>query len=449
MDYVQRVLWHEGMFITPNHFQQSDRHAESVLTRALRAVQPTLRGVTDLEIDRDSLGTGSFALRACAGVMPDGTVFGMPDADELPPSRPFEASFAADKERLAVYLCLPDRRYGSPSSDDPTRPSPTPVRYRRRGARVRDEVHGGAEREIPVGVATFSLRLEGEPLDGMVALKVAEIVRATAGGFAISEDYAPPALCWGAAPPVARLLKRMVDICCAKASDLAAQRRQRTQGMVEFSVSESANYLLLHTLNGSIPGLMHVAGNPRLHPEQVWRELARLCGTLHTFASEGHPRDVPAYRHDDLTATFSALDARLRGLLDTNITARYVPMALSRAANGVWSARVPESVLDGHRFYLSVQSSAAAEKVSQQTPAKAKIASAGKVPLLVAQALKGLGLTYLSVPPGEIPAQPGSSYFEVQRTGDEWNGIVESRSIGVFLPPDFTDLKMEFMAVKE
>jgi type VI secretion system protein ImpJ len=449
MDYVQRVLWHEGMFITPNHFQQADRHAEAVLVRALRSIQPTLHGLTDLEVDRDALGTGSFALRVCAGVMPDGTVFGMPDADELPPSRPFEAAFGTDKDRLSVFLSLPDRRYGSPSSDDATRPASTPVRFRRRGARVRDEVHGGAEREIPVGVAAFALRFDGEPLDGQVALKIAEIVRSSSGGFAVSEDFAPSALCWAAAMPVARLLKRMVDICCAKATDLSAQRRQRTQGMVEFSVSESANFLLLHTLNGAIPGLMHLAGNPRAHPEQVWRELARLCGALHTFAAEGHPRDVPAYRHDDLTATFSALDARLRGLLDTNITARYVPMALTRTANGVWSARVPENVLDGHRFYLSVHSSAPPEKVSQQTPAKAKVASAAKVPLLVAQAMKGLGLSYLSVPPGEIPAQPGCSYFEVQRTGDEWTGIVDSRSIGVFLPPDFTDLKMEFMAVKE
>ncbi len=449
MEYVQRVLWHEGMFITPNHFQQADRHAEAVLSRALYAIQPNLRGLTDLEVDRDALGTGSFALRNCAGIMPDGTVFGMPDADELPPSRPFEAAFTSDKDRLGVLLCLPDRRLGSVSSDDSTRQSSTPVRFRRRGVRVRDEMHGGAEREIPVGVASFSLRFDGEPLDGHVALRVAEIVRSPSGGFSVSDEFCPTALCWAAAAPVGRLLKRMVDICCAKSGELSGSRRQRTQGMVEFSVSESANYLLLHTLNAAIPGLMHLAGNPRAHPEQVWRELARLCGALHTFASEGHPRDLMPYRHDDLTATFAALDARLRGLLDTNITARYVPMPLARGNNGVWSGRMPESVLDGHRIYLSMQSSAAPEKVSQQTPAKAKVASAGKVPLLVAQAMKGLGLTYLSVPPGEIPAQPGCSYFEVQRTGDEWAGIVESRSIGVFLPPDFTDLKMEFMAVKE
>jgi len=381
--------------------------------------------------------------------MPDGTVFGMPDADELPPSRPFEGSFPADKDRIGVLLCLADRRHGSPSSDDASKPSSTPVRFKRRGARVRDEVNGGAEREIPVGVATYSLRFDGEPVDGHVALRIAEIVRSPSGGYAISDDFAPTAVCWAAAPPIGRLLKRMVDITCARSGELSASRRQRTQGMVEFSVSDSANYLLLHTLNGAIPGLMHLAGNPRAHPEQVWRELARLCGALQTFAAEGHPRDVPPYRHDDLTATFHALDVRLRGLLDTNITARYVPIGLTRGPNGVWSGRVPEIALDGHRIYLSVQSSAPAERISQQTPAKAKVASAGKVPLLVAQAMKGLGLTYLSVPPGEIPAQPGSSYFELQRVGDEWANIVESRSIGVFLPPDFTDLRMEFMAVKE
>jgi predicted component of type VI protein secretion system len=100
---------------------------------------------------------------------------------------------------------------------------------------VRDEVNGGAERELPGAAHAFALRFDGEPLDGHVALRVAEIVRAPAGGFAVAEDFAPTALCWSAAPPVARLLKRMVDICCARASELSAQRRQRTQGMVECS----------------------------------------------------------------------------------------------------------------------------------------------------------------------------------------------------------------------
>lgn len=449
MDYQQRVLWHEGMFITPNHFQQADRHAGALLLRTTRAIQPLLRGFTDLDPDREALSAQMFALRVAAGVMPDGTTFAMPEADALPPSRSFAERFTSDRDRLGVYLCLPDLRAGSPSSEDPARPSPTPVRFTRRSARVRDEVHGGSEREIAIGTAGYVLRFEGEPLDGHVSLKVAEIVRSAGGGFSLHEDFSPVCLGWAVAPPVARVLRRMVDICGARSAELASQRRQRTQGHVEFSVSETANYLLLHTLNGALPGLMHLAANPRIHPEVVWGELARLAGYLHTFAAEGHPREIPPYRHDDLAATFLALDARLRALIETNITARYVPLPLVRGSGNVWSVKLPEVVLDGHRIYLAVQSSAASEKISTQTPAKAKIASAGKVPSLVAQAMKGLALTYLSVPPGEIPAQPGSCYFELQRAGDEWATVVESRTLGIFLPPDFTDLKMEFMAVKE
>lgn len=449
MDYQQRVLWHEGMFITPNHFQQADRHAEAVLIRTARTIQPLLRGFSDLEIDREALSAQTFALRSAAGVMPDGTVFAMPDADELPQSRSFADRFGTDRDRLGVHLCIPDLRHGSPSSDDPARPSPTPVRFKRRSVRVRDEVYGGAERDLAVAVSGWAMRFDGEPLDGHVSLKIAEIVRSPGGGFAVSDDYSPPCVCWGISPPVARLLRRMVDICGARSGELAAQRRQRTQGHVEFSVSETANYLLLHTLNGALPALMHLAANPRLHPEAVWTELARLAGYLHTFASEGHAREVPPYRHDDIGGTFAALDAKLRSLLDTNITARYVPLPLSRGPGGVWASKLPEIVLEGHRIYLSVQSSAPSEKIVAQTAAKAKVASGGRVPMLVAQALKGLGLTYLSVPPGEIPAQPGCSYFELQQVGDEWKTVVESRTLGIFLPPDFTDLKMEFMAVKE
>ena len=55
----------------------------------------------------------------------------------------------------------------------------------------------------------------------------------------------------------------------------------------------------------------------------------------------------------------------------------------------------------------------------------------------------------MSVPPGEIPAQPGCSYFELSREGEHWGGVADTRTLGIFLPPEFTDLKLECMAVKE
>jgi type VI secretion system protein ImpJ len=449
MEYVQKVLWHEGMLLTPNHFQQADRHAEAIRSSLVRMLEPKLRGVATLEIDAGALSSEAFALRRCSGVFPDGTVFNMPDGDALPASKPFAKRFDGRIEKLGVHLVLPELRAGSPSCDDPARPGTVPVRFQRRAAELRDDVAGGTQRPIETAVKDLGIRFDGEALDGYTSLRIAEIVRSSSGGYALNEEFVPPCVLVSASPMLLRVLRRIVDILCARSSELSMQRRQRTQGMVEFSVSETANYSLLHTINGTIPGLMHLLAQPQAHPERLFLELSRLAGLLHTYASEGHPKDLPAYQHDDLGATFLALDARLRALLETNITVRYVSLPLVRGNGGIFASRLPEAVLDGHRLYLSVVSSAPSEKIIGQTSQKAKIAASGRINTLIAQALKGLGLTYLSVPPGEIPAQPGSSYFELQRSGDEWKQAVETRTLSVFLPPDFTDLKMEFMAVKE
>ncbi len=389
-------------------------------------------------------------MRRATGAFPDGTVFDMPRSDALPQPRHLAPAFEASrKERLGIFLALPSGQPGVPLCDDPGHPSPTPVRYRRTTASVRDAVPGGSDRELQNLSKDLSLRVEGESLDGFTTLKIAEVARDAGGGCALVESYIPPCLSIAAAPALQRILRRVVDILGARSSELSAGRRQRTQGLVEFSVSETANYFMLHTVNGALPGLQHLLEQGTAHPERLHLELSRLAGQLLTHASEGHPRDLPPYRHDDLAATFLALDQKLRALLETSIAIRYVPLPLTRSAGGVHNARLPEAVLEGHRLYLSVLSSAPSEKIVNQTAQKAKIGATTRVNALMAQALKGVALTYLSVPPAEVPSQPGTSYFELQRSGEEWELVVETRTLGIFLPPDFTDLKMEFMAVKD
>jgi type VI secretion system protein ImpJ len=449
MDTVQNVLWHEGMFLTQHLFQQADRATDWRVRRALRIAEPLATGFTELDIDREAIATDTIALRIAAGVLPDGTVFAMPEADRLPPARTFKDRFGEQVDRLAVYLATPAQRPGAPSLPDAARPPAEPLRHDRASITVRDAVDGGADREVVVAVRSWRLLFGSESLDGWTCLRLCEIVRSPAGGFALADDHAPPSIALAAAPAVGRIGKRIADIAVARAADLAQARRSRIQGVVEFSASESANYLLLHTLNGAIPVLLHLLRQPGTHPERFHLALAALAGSLHTFASDGHAKDLPAYDHDWPARSAAALEARLRALLETSITARYTPLPVARQPGNIHVARLPEPVTAGHRIYLSVQSSAPADKVMGQTPVKAKIGASTRVPQLVAQSTRGLALSYLSVPPAELPAQPGASYFELQRSGEEWDTVVEHRTLAIHLPPDFTDLRLEFMAVKE
>ncbi|HPR08883.1 MAG TPA: type VI secretion system baseplate subunit TssK, partial [Denitromonas sp.] len=46
-----KILWGEGLFLRPQHFQQQDAYAEALSRHALMTAQPFAWGVKDIELD--------------------------------------------------------------------------------------------------------------------------------------------------------------------------------------------------------------------------------------------------------------------------------------------------------------------------------------------------------------------------------------------------------------
>src|SRR5258706_12557602 len=84
MSAHNKVVWSEGLFLQPQHFQQQDRYLERVIEARCQPLIPHSWGLTEFELERDLLSIGKFALRRGAGVFPDGTPFRMPEDDPLP-----------------------------------------------------------------------------------------------------------------------------------------------------------------------------------------------------------------------------------------------------------------------------------------------------------------------------------------------------------------------------
>ena len=106
MSWDSKVLWTEGLFLQPHHFQQADRYVEALVSGLARRAGPYLWGVTDLEIDEEVLKFGQFALRSCSGLTPDGTVFRVPQAEDHPPALIVPEGI----KDCVIYLSIPQRR---------------------------------------------------------------------------------------------------------------------------------------------------------------------------------------------------------------------------------------------------------------------------------------------------------------------------------------------------
>src|SRR3954471_3525305 len=112
MRQTQPVLWTKGVLLSPQHFQTQDRFLEDLLEFQLSALAFSPWGFRRLEVDREALAAGSFALAEASGILPDGLLFDMPSSEGAPPPKPLEGAFGPDQSSLDVYLGIPEYHYG-------------------------------------------------------------------------------------------------------------------------------------------------------------------------------------------------------------------------------------------------------------------------------------------------------------------------------------------------
>lgn len=108
MSLHSKVVWSQGMFLLPHHFQQEARHVEYEIDMRVRATGPHAWGFFELALDEGLLAVGRLGLTRAAGVLPDGTPFSIPQHD----AQPVPLDVPADLKGEIVYLAVPLAREG-------------------------------------------------------------------------------------------------------------------------------------------------------------------------------------------------------------------------------------------------------------------------------------------------------------------------------------------------
>lgn len=114
MSQLNRVVWQEGMFLSPQHFQQWDMFGAAETWFRHSSLAPFAWGVSRIAFDTEALENKRLSLDGLEAVLPDGTVVRAPSIDPLPPARHLDEVFTPQQTEMDVYLALPDRRPGIP-----------------------------------------------------------------------------------------------------------------------------------------------------------------------------------------------------------------------------------------------------------------------------------------------------------------------------------------------
>jgi type VI secretion system protein ImpJ len=449
MSKYRKIVWNEGMLLTPHHFQQWDNYHEDLLTSRVQSIMQYEYGVLDLQINNEAIANGNFQISNCRAVLTDGLFVNVPDAEAVPDLRPVGDHFRAEAQYLGVHLAIPAKKMGEANFQANGAKSSSNLRFLQEGAMVKDETSGTNEQPVALAKSNLRIIFDDELRDGFTSIKIAQLERTPTGQYKLSEEFIPPILKVGASIWLSNLLRQLVEILITKSGSLGEQRRQSRASLADFTTSEVAVFWLLHTINSSIPTMAHYFRSPMLHPERLYLTMAELAGKLMTFSVDHHPKDIVKYDHDDLYFTFYTLSTQLKDLLETVIPSRCVPIPLEKTRDTLYVGRVEdERLLKEAAFYLAVRSQMPESKLIEGVPRVVKIASRDAIDQVIGAALPGVVLTHANPPPAPIPARVGFKYFMLDTIGPYWNGIKGSKVLAVHVPDEIPDEKLEMYAVK-
>lgn len=447
MSTTTKILWGEGLFLRPQHFQLQDQFHENRLSDVARTLHPYYWGVRSLKFDTVALANGQLRVETLSLIFPDGGIYDAP-ATDVPPDALNLAAMPESAESCTIYLAIsPLKEYGENSVDSDAQNGQV-VRYIRRHAERPDLF----TKAIPAEVTTLEnwVRLlpDTESRDQFVTLPIARIRRSGTGGYQLDSDFIPPSSSISASSALQLMTRRVLDILQAKVDALYGHHREPSKNVIEFRSGDIASFWLLHTASQYYSSILHLFQNPKLHPERLFQEMLSLSGALMTFSKSYSLSDLPTYTHDQPTACFFKLDRIIRDLLETVISTRYFAIALSEVKPSFWNGRLESDKIDAATtFYLAVSSTMPAAELVDTVPLRIKMGAPDDVEKFVLSAMPGVRLSYTPQVPAAVPVRPGHYYFALENKGALYERMLKSQALGIYAPNNFPDLKLELIAV--
>ena len=443
MSVHNKVVWSEGLFLRPQHFQQQERYFERYVETRCAPLVSHAWGFTDVEIERDLLSIGKFGIRRAAGVFPDGTPLRMPDDDPVPDA--IDIGPAVRDE--IVYLAMPVRRPGGVETDRAGGAEQL-ARHQVREYEARDATSASTGSAVlEVGGLRSRLLRATEITDAYACIPLAHIVECKADKRVLLDDgFIPTVLDARATERLSRFMTELLGLLHQRGEALGGRVSASGRG----GSAEIADFLMLQAINRYEPVLEHIAAAGVLHPEDLYRFCAAAAGEFATFTSQSkRPSKLEPYRHDRLRDTFEPVIAALRRALSTIIEQVAIPIPLEAKKFGVHvAAPADRGLYSTAVFILAARADVPTEELRRRFPTQIKIGPVEKIRDLVNLSLPGVSLQAVPVAPRQIPFHAGFAYFELDQTNELWAQLKTSGGIAFHVAGDFPGLAMEFWAIR-
>jgi type VI secretion system protein ImpJ len=437
-----RVVWREGLFMRPQHFQQSDRYFTHELMTRTKELGANAWGFFDMDIDKHHLGSGKIVLNYAAGVMPDGTLFQITSKTDS-----LSMDVKVEDSSKALYLALPITMQ---NSDE--------IHFQEQNNRITrliahtitDVPNSNAGEDSSADVLgaryNFKLLLEEDVNEGYVKLKLGNIGDVSASGVvSMDGDYMPTYLHLHAADALTSKMNELMSTLSYRAEKLSEKLSDSN-----VQATELGDYLMLQLLNRTQSRLYYYMSQDRMHPSELFLELTSLIGELAVFMKkEKRLLEQFAYDHELQGQSFDMVIAELNSMLSMVLEQNSISLPVELRQHGVYISTVADkSIINTSSFVFAVKADMEGEQLKKLLLANLKMGSVETIRDLVNYQLAGFTLKPLASAPRQIPYKVNYLYFKLDLKDEDKVKLARSGGFAFRMPTELPGVEYTLWAIR-
>ncbi|NQY21091.1 MAG: type VI secretion system baseplate subunit TssK [Campylobacteraceae bacterium] len=437
-----RIVWREGLFIRPQHFQQNDRYYAYELMKRTSSSGSNKWGFFDLEIDQDLLGSGKVVIKRASGILKDGTLFNIDSKDNI-----LALDINSDDYNKNIYLALPIL---ISNSDDVHFEDQENILTRFRSKSVSEISNSNSGEnsvsDILIAKHNFKLLREEEANESYIKIKVSSIVSLSSSGLVtLDNSYIPTYL----------HLNKMSDLR-SKIDELMSMLSYRSEKLAEkisnssLQASELGNFLMLQLINKSESHLHFLMDQDKIHPQDLFLALSSLASELAIFMKKEKKLRSPfVYVHEELGLSFGSIIEELKYMLSMVLEQNSITLNIEKRKYGISVAQIKDKeILYNSSFILTVTADAKEEEIKKSLMTNLKMGSIENIRNLVNYHLKGFKIKALPTPPREIPYRVNHLYFEIELETKDKDELAKSGGFAFHMSSELSNLEYALWAIR-
>ena len=426
MSKIDKVVWRDGTFIYPQHFQNQDLYYEGLLKNH-HIIQPFENwGIIDIDIDESYFKLNKIVIKKCVGVFPDGTFFSIPNEDEIPVALEIPDGY----DNKSVYLGLP---IGNKCClKKPENLKSAYNRYYPEECEI-DDIHSeGGEKSITVGKLNINLFLEGEYTDQIILIPILKVLYSN-NGISIDHRYIPPFLRVKASNVLQGYLNEILGLLNQY---IKMNEHLIGESVANQSVSRVENALILQTVSSYKYLLSLMSQDKFLTPQFFMEKMTSLIGALIVF-TRGCFSNVNNiyYNHINLVESFEPLVNLLKIIFTELNTYISIQVILKIKENNIYEGDLSNlASLEYFIFIIGIEfEDIASYSANNNILNSIKISGVSSIKHIISLQVAGLGFSLINVLPSYVVYNERTMYLKIQKNGKFWEEIEQNKNIALYL----------------